>query len=539
MFAEVVWNPPFVGHSPAALYSPAMPILKMTKGPSKPRKLEFDERFQGDRWSLSAPGATPDERISRQHFLIERRGGRWEITDLNSTAGTFLNSVRLLANRPTPIRFFDQVSVCDYIWQFRPSETDPIYQSDDTAGPGDGGLLRLGKKGLEESSSIQTIASPDRKLVMLLTLLEELRGNAGIAARLERVVGRLKDHFTQTHLGRLVLKRNPANPDGIDIRLPAQIACSELDVHVHDRLFEQRLTARTPDLLQVFVPLIDHHEHTLGYLHFSSRRPWTDPDVDLFIAAARMISFAIETELFRKVEEEIQKTQAVQRVLLPEEVPAVPGYDLFGGYKPSRMVGGDYYDFIELTDGRIILALADVSGKDLPAGMMMAKVAGLIRGFLTGGWDLVQVVSRVNRDLCKQVERQVTLLLVEFDPQTHKLRCVNAGHPYPLRRSASGQISELGAASQGLLLGAYADWEYVAYDIELAPGDMLFMYSDGVTDAISPAGEHFGDARLRDYVRQNALAPKAWVSGLLATLENFTGEALQFDDITLVCLKRN
>jgi len=224
---------------------------------------------------------------------------------------------------------------------------------------------------------------------------------------------------------------------------------------------------------------------------------------------------------------------------LPEEVPTVPGYDLFGGYKPSRMVGGDYYDFIELTDGRIILALADVSGKDLPAGMMMAKVAGLIRGFLAGGGDLVQVVSRVNRDLCKQVERQVTLLLVEFDPKTHRLRCVNAGHPYPLRRSASGQISELGAASQGLLLGAYADWEYVAYDIELAPGDMLLMYSDGVTDAISPAGEHFGDARLRDYVRQTSQAPKPWVSGLLATLENFTGEALQFDDITLVCLRRN
>jgi sigma-B regulation protein RsbU (phosphoserine phosphatase) len=191
----------------------------------------------------------------------------------------------------------------------------------------------------------------------------------------------------------------------------------------------------------------------------------------------------------------------VQRGIMPA-VPEVPGYEFFAHYQPVYPVGGDYYDFLRLPDDRLAIAVGDVSGKGIPAALMMAQFAAETRHRVRLAPALDAAAADLNGQLHEYAleELFITLCLGVLELGPRRFTYCSAGHPLPLIRRADGRIEELGADGNGFPLGIMPDAEYRHVSLELRPGDAVLIFSDGVTDALNARGERYGsaeDSRLR------------------------------------------
>jgi len=229
----------------------------------------------------------------------------------------------------------------------------------------------------------------------------------------------------------------------------------------------------------------------------------------------------------------------IQQRFQPTAPPIVSGYEFQGISFPCYEIGGDYYDFIKRDDGRLVIALGDVSGKGTAAALLMSSLHASIHA-QTGSHDtLVQTISAVNRYLAENIpsNRFVTLFYAELDPDSGALSFLNAGHNPPLIVHAAGTVEQL--ASGGLPLGIKADADYREGRTTLQPGDVLVIYSDGVTEAASPNGEEFGPTRLYEVVSRNVEASAAGIRDRIeSALTKFSQGTQAADDITLVIVKR-
>ena len=251
---------------------------------------------------------------------------------------------------------------------------------------------------------------------------------------------------------------------------------------------------------------------------------------------ARLVEARFQQE---RLERELQLAMEIQQRFQPTAPPSVPGYELQGISFPCYEIGGDYYDFIQREDGRLVIALGDVSGKGTAAALLMSSLHAAIHA-QTGSHDtLVKTISAVNRYLADNIpsNRFVTLFYAELDPESGALSFLNAGHNPPLIVHAAGTVEQL--ASGGLPLGIKADAEYREGRTHLQMGDVLVIYSDGVTEAASPSGEEFGPTRLYEVVSRNVDASAAGIRDRIeSALTKFSQGTQAADDITLVIVKR-
>ncbi|MFL6467802.1 MAG: PP2C family protein-serine/threonine phosphatase, partial [Pyrinomonadaceae bacterium] len=202
-------------------------------------------------------------------------------------------------------------------------------------------------------------------------------------------------------------------------------------------------------------------------------------------------------------------------------------------------IGGDYYDFIPKPDGKMLVALGDVSGKGTAAALLMSSLHAAIHAQVVAKSSLDQTISSVNEYLAENTpaNRFVTLFAAELDPDTGKLRYINAGHNPPLVGKIDGSIEQLG--SGGLPLGIMGGAQYEAGEMQLNKGESLVIYSDGVSEAVNLKEEEFGIDRLSDVVRRNLAASAAGMRDKVeSALSTFTETAPANDDITLVIVKR-
>ncbi len=251
---------------------------------------------------------------------------------------------------------------------------------------------------------------------------------------------------------------------------------------------------------------------------------------------ARLVEARFQQE---RLERELQLAMEIQQRFQPTAPPVVPGYELQGISFPCYEIGGDYYDFIQREDGRLVIALGDVSGKGTAAALLMSSLHAAIHA-QTGSHDtLVKTISAVNRYLADNIppNRFVTLFYAELDPESGALSFLNAGHNPPLIIHAAGTVEQL--ASGGLPLGIKADADYREGRTNLQMGDVLVIYSDGVTEAASPSGEEFGPTRLYEVVSRNVDASAAGIRDRIeSALTKFSQGTQAADDITLVIVKR-
>jgi len=250
----------------------------------------------------------------------------------------------------------------------------------------------------------------------------------------------------------------------------------------------------------------------------------------------RLVEARLERERF---ERELALASEIQQRFQPTAPPHVSGYELQGISFPCYEIGGDYYDFIERDDGRLVIALGDVSGKGTAAALLMSSLHAAVHAQAGSHDSLVSTISAVNRYLADNIpaNRFVTLFYAELDPESGALSFLNAGHNPPLIVHSAGTVEQL--ASGGLPLGIKPDAEYREGRTRLLPGDVLVVYSDGVTEAVSPTGEEFGATRLYEVVSRNIEASAAGIRDRIeSSLTKFSQGTSAADDITLVIVKR-
>ena len=238
-----------------------------------------------------------------------------------------------------------------------------------------------------------------------------------------------------------------------------------------------------------------------------------------------------------RIAQELRVARQIQRSLLPEATPELDGWTFSTYYKPAREVGGDFYDFLELEDGRLGLVVGDATGKGMPAALVMATTRGMLRAVAQNSDSPGEVLARVNDALYPDVPSAmfVTCFYAILDPAAARMRYANAGHDLPYLLSDSEGVHELRAT--GMPLGLMPEMSYEVKEAVLGKGDSVLFYSDGLVEAHDPDYEMFGFPRLGALIAQHG-KERSLVDSLLEALYTFTGEDWeQEDDITLLTLR--
>jgi sigma-B regulation protein RsbU (phosphoserine phosphatase) len=255
--------------------------------------------------------------------------------------------------------------------------------------------------------------------------------------------------------------------------------------------------------------------------------------------SAQIIDNARLVKERNRMEEQLSLAYQIQTNLLPHSPPRIDGYDIAGKSVPAQSVGGDYFDWIPVDGGKLAVCLGDVSGKGMPAALLMANVQATLRGQTLVDSPPCARIARSNKLIyqCTDDERFVTLWYGVLDAGSHELVYCNAGHEHPFLVSADGGSQRLDLG--GLALGVWEDFEYGQQSVRMSPGDVLVVYSDGVPDATTDADEPFGEARIESVVASHRGEPaRVIVDSVLDAVNAHAGNAPQFDDLTLVVVKR-
>jgi len=243
----------------------------------------------------------------------------------------------------------------------------------------------------------------------------------------------------------------------------------------------------------------------------------------------------------KRLEQQTELARQVQMDLLPPASFAVQNMDFAAECVPAWQVGGDFYDVFSVDDGRVAVVLGDVSGKGLPASVVVGLLLGAVRASnWMGGRAEHEASSERLSELIRTrtaLERFASLFWSYYEPETQVLRYINAGHPPPLlvQRSAAGVVEVLRLEEGGPVLGVVPGATYRQGQVSAHPGDLLVVYSDGVVEATNADGEQFEEERLRDVIRQNSTRPPVEIRDLvLEQVHRFLGEQRAQDDLTLV-----
>lgn len=316
--------------------------------------------------------------------------------------------------------------------------------------------------------------------------------------------------------------------------------------------------------VRLLIPLVSNGR-LLGFITLGekqSEEPYSGEDKDLLLSVGHQVALALEHSEFLKEEAEeihlkrdLEIAQKVQERLFPQTMPPVPGLQYSGVCKPARGVGGDYYDFLDLGPGRLGLALGDVTGKGISAALLMACLQAMLRIHSDEHRDDPErLTADINRHMCQAMEpeRFASFFYGVFDTRSRTLTYVNAGHNPPMlfrprktlarslgaeaaRAESSGACEVLRLASTGMVLGVDCDASYRRAVVSMEPGDLLVLFTDGVTEATNPEHEDYGEEALQTLV-QNALnlPPEKIMNLIIRDVRRHAGGAQQADDITLI-----
>lgn len=247
-----------------------------------------------------------------------------------------------------------------------------------------------------------------------------------------------------------------------------------------------------------------------------------------------------EERNLKKMKEEMTLARNIQQNLLPKTQPAIPGYDIAGISIPAKEVGGDYFDFFTLPHDRLAVFLGDISGKGIPAAMLMANLQGILRTHSTISKGCADCITQANRFLYNSSDddKFATLFYAILDYKNHELTYCNAGHDNPVYFSGNTDPEELN--TEDIILGITPDFEYSEKKIKLEPGDLIVIYSDGITEAENENENQYGKDRFVETIKQFKTQSSVNLANILLTnVEEFSGNIPQMDDKTLVVLRRD
>jgi sigma-B regulation protein RsbU (phosphoserine phosphatase) len=525
-----------------------------------------------------------DPFASRVHAEIRREGDQYLLRDLNSANGTYYAGVRIAGPVPlsdrgiicigeTEIEFRDETSrtsalaIDEEARAYLPEATISLSSSDRTTS----GLLEAieaarrqrAQKREEDRHEVQRgellalISKVGITLLASATLDETLRQIASLvfeAVPADRCMimmrdsdgGELQVRVAETRERRGEVGEFRISRSVVDevIGRGRSVLTSDAE---HDPRFAHTTTVR--GIRSVLAVPLGVEDRIFGMVYADSPLQevrFTEDHLKILTTLASVAAIRVENARLaeeqikrQRLEQELQLAREIQQSFQPAAPPRVKGYELEGISFPCYEIGGDYYDFIERPDGRLVIVLGDVSGKGTSAALLMSSLHAAVRAHVFLHESPVEVVKEINRYLtmCIPSNRFVTLFYAEIEPSTGQISFVNAGHNPPLLARASGE-TELLAAS-GIPLGIFEEARFVSGSAQLKDGDALILYSDGISEARNAQGEEFGLDRLtRTVIENNHLPAAALRDQIEGALSRFTQGAQATDDITLVIIKK-
>lgn len=504
-----------------------------------------------------------DRYLSRKHAEIVADRGAWVLKDCGSANGTYLNGSRV--ERDQPLRTGDRIRLGDTELLFEASEhnTDRMLAVADTS------------PSMTISIPVNEIDAPEKadtgdleKLKTLNLLARELIEDRPADELFGFIVERVLKHTqaSRAALGLLAADRSFTNvevrrQDATDVS-EVRISRTVLDEVVEEKKAlafmdisaDEKLSRAQSIIMQgirsiLCAPLMIG-DTVVGVLYVDylfAQRQISAEDVRLVAQIARFAAIKLETTRLREeaiqkrlIDEELKTASMIQRGLLPPAPTGVEGYTFAGLNRPCRTVSGDYYDFVRRPDGRMYFVIADVSGKGVTAGLMMAGLQSAFRIFCKSDPTPAELLEQLNGALKDNLPQSkfVTLFLGRLDLASGAVEYANAGHTPPLWVRRDG-VQELGDTD--LVLGVLTRASFRPHSLQLAPGDALVLYTDGVSDAENRAGE---DLAASQHLSQRlAMMHGADADALTTAIESevvaHIGDTPLSDDVTLVVVSRN
>jgi serine phosphatase RsbU (regulator of sigma subunit) len=504
-----------------------------------------------------------DNGLSRQHLAIEEEGGSWVLRDLGSKNGTTLNGAKVTA--PMPLKPGDRIMaghlivICDGgspsrpLVIFDPLDDDGESTSSSTVITNLEGVIgpeaaddRQGVAAAQVSALIRAgneLASyrplPELFRFILDLAIQAVNADRGVLLTLEdsglEVRANKGEGF---HISRAVRDRVLNSGSSVLVR----------DTSIDDAFRERRSIVEQNIRTLMAVPL-QTRDQIIGIIYVDSpslQREFSKDDLSVLTVMANVAAIRIEQTRFAELEQarqlmarDLEQAAEIQKSFLPSVAPVVRGLDVAGHNAPCRTVGGDYFDFFRYGESRVALVLGDVSGKGMPASLLMMGLQARVQVLIEEPKNLAEAMTRLNRITSANCpsNRFITFFSCIVDGDTGEVAFCNAGHNPPLIVRKSGEVEELSGA--GPVLGILGSIEYAEYRTHLDEGDTLVIYSDGVTEAANPEGEEFDTERLGAAVQRSRTEPAgAIVEAVNRAVADFTAGAPQSDDITLIVARR-
>ncbi len=514
----------------------------------------------------------PDAFASRLHAEIRKEGDAFWLQDLGSANGTRYNGS--LVTMPIPLLPGGEIQI---------GETTIVFQNDAAPSHRSATLIADHTDALDPSKTIafsrrnptseflEAQFTTRNDLVGLISkvgiallsssgLDETLNQVASLvfeAVPAERCVIMLRDDEaeggTKIAAARMRGKDEPLEEVRISRTVMDEVLKNGKSVLTSDAQHDPRFASQTMALLGIrsvlAVPLSVNEMEVFGLVYADSptyEATFTEEHLNILTTLASVASIRVENarlleERFERerMERELELASEIQQRFQPSAPPLVEGYEFQGISFSCYEIGGDYYDFIARDDGKMLIALGDVSGKGTAAALLMSSLHAAIHAQVSAKNSLAETVTSVNQYLAHNTpaNRFVTLFAAELDPFTGTLKYINAGHNPPIVGRADGRVEQL--ESGGFPLGILPTAEYELGETTLMPGEALVVYSDGVSEAANLKGDEFGLDRLSEVVSKNLSSSASGLRDKVeSSLSTFTQNAPAGDDITLVIVKR-
>ena len=532
-----------------------------------------DENVTIGRSSGNTLSFPEDPRLSRRHLQFEWDGSAWSARDLGSSNGAFVNQQKLDA--PRQLRRGDVITAAGLTIVFeqeneaedRPDATgqivfetagvehfemttqfarlDKIMESGAKAAfAKDAKARRWSSPAMALLRAGRELASP-RPLEELFEVILDLSIEAVGAAR-----GVL---LTLDEEGQLRARARRGSEFRISKRVRDQVVNDRISLIIQDALVDPRWKEQHSIISQGIRSLmaapLQTDDRVIGMLYLDSGESteFTTEDLELTTVMANIAAVRIEHARLAVVERrrellerELSQAADIQMGCIPERAPLVPGYELAGVTAPCRTVGGDYFDYVQRSDGKLVFLIADVAGKGMPAALLVMNLQARIQALAETADDLNRTIVRLNlmiKDVCP-ANRFITCFLALLDPSTGVMQWANAGHEPGIILRRTGATQRLGAG--GPPLGVFGDAAYHTDQCVIEPGDRLLLVTDGVTEARSAADEDFGMKRVESLLIEHFnRGVEDLVSSLSTAVHRWAADGSPHDDVTVVALRRD
>jgi phosphoserine phosphatase RsbU/P len=523
--------------------------------------------------------------VSRRHAEIYRKEEDYYLSDLNSRNMTRVNNAKVIPGIDHRLVTGDRINICDVEFLFYPqlppegasqdaAEIMIVNETDNNEAP------QLHVLDASRSSAMASMVKPELKLKAILEITKSLSSELKIDAVAPKILDSLMELFPQAErlflilvdpatkrLIRKAFKHRPAKKSVFTTSVPADEVPMSISRSIVNHVLLQKKAVLSQDAgadknlptsasiadLKIrsvmCVPLVTPDKEALGIIQLdtSDRKQFAQEDLDVLAAVASQAAISIQNAQMHesllereRLTRDLKLAEQVQKRFLPQSVPVIAGFEFFAHYDPAYEVGGDYYDFVPLPGGKLAIAVGDVSGKGVSAALMMAKFSGDTRYCILTENSPSEAANELNTLLFAAgiEEKFITLSLSILDPERRTLSITSAGHLPVMIRHSNGSIDEIGEDIAGFPLGIVPDGEYKQTQVVLQPGDVVAVFSDGVTDARNMREELYESRDKRRLLRKLADTsggPETIGRALLQDIREFSAGHTQVDDITLIC----